>query len=137
MGKKSYDLGKRFEQDLCRYFFFKDYYVVYNEKGITGAQPSDLVIIKGNIATMIDCKNLENKTGIFPLSRIEFNQQYAYKRFRECGNSNFILAIKWENKVWFIDFGLLQFFDKSIDLKKIEPNIINFDEEINNVNNNG
>lgn len=133
MGKKSYDLGKRFEQDLCRYFSKQDYYVIYNEKGVTGSQPCDLVIIKGNIATMIDCKNIENETGMFPISRIEENQYLAYKRFKECGNSNFILAIKNNNNVYFIDFGLLQFYNKTIHLDKIEPNIKDWNNVIDNL----
>lgn len=86
---------------------------------------------------MIEAKHIENKTGIFSLNNIQANQWSAYERCKICKNTNFILAIKWENNVYFVDFGLLQFFDKSIDLKKIEPNIINFDEEVNNVNNNG
>lgn len=48
------------------------------------------------------------------------NQHLAYKKFRACNNTNFVLAIKWNEKVYFIDFGLIQFYNKSIDLKKID-----------------
>ena len=65
MGYKSYDLGKKFEEELAEYFSSKDYYVVYNEKGVTGAQPCDLIVIKGDIATMVECKNLDNKSRNF------------------------------------------------------------------------
>lgn len=123
MGKKQYQLGKNFEEDLCWYLFKEGYYVLYNEKGISGSQPCDIIAIKNNIATLIECKNLENKTGKFNLSRIEANQLIAYKTLKSKENSNMILAIKWNDNVYFINFDLLQFFDKSIDLKKIEPNI--------------
>lgn len=132
MGKKSYDNGKKFEEELCDYFSNQGYYVIYNEKGITGAQPCDIVIIKNNIATLVEAKNLDNKSGLFNLERVEENQRMAFRHFKKCKNSNFILAIKWNNKVWFIDFDLLQFYDKHINLKLIKPLINNFNEEITN-----
>lgn len=128
MGRKQYKLGKDFEEQLCWWFSKNGYYVLYNEKGITGSQPCDIVAIKNNIATLIECKTLENKTGIFNFNRLEANQFLAYKKFKKSQNTNMIIAIKWNNSVWFIGFDLLQFFNKSIDLKKIEPNILNLKE---------
>lgn len=132
MAKKSYELGKNFELQLCEYFAKNNYYVIYNEKGVTGSQPVDMVVIKNNIATMIECKNLENSNS-FPINRLEMNQLLSYKRFCECNNTNFIIAIKNKNNVYFIDFGLLQFYKKSIPLNKIEPNIKNWNEVIDNI----
>ena len=96
------------------------------KNGISGSQPCDVIAIRDNVATLIECKNLENKTGVFNLNRLEANQWLAYKRLKETHNSNMIIAIKWNNKIWFINFDLLQFFNKSIDLKKIKPNIEEF-----------
>ena len=93
-----------------------------------GAQPVDSIIIKNNIATMVEIKNLDNSTGRFPLSRVEFNQLSSYKKFRECHNTNFIIAIRWSSNLFLIDFGILQFYSKSIDLKKLTPSVENFDE---------
>jgi hypothetical protein len=76
------------------------------------------------------------KIGLFPLSRIESNQYLAYKTFFECNNTNMVLMILWNNNVYQIDFGLLKYYDKSIDLKKIEPNITNWNEFVDNLNNN-
>ena len=129
MGKTSYTNGKTFEIDLCNYFKDNGYYVIYNEKGISGSQPVDMIVIKNNIATMIECKNLENKNGKFPISRIEANQLLSYKFAKSCGNHNFIIAVHWNNNIYFIDFDLLQFFDKSIDLKNIKPSIEGFNNE--------
>lgn len=123
MGTKSYKVGNQFEKELCNFFADRHYYVIYNEKGITGSQPFDVLIIRDNICFAIECKNLENKTGVFNTDRIEANQILAYKRFKECRNHNFILAIKWNDNVYFINFDLLEYYGKSIDLKKIEPNI--------------
>lgn len=75
---------------------------------------------------MIECKNLDSKNGIFDLSRIEANQWFAYKKNKKCNNSDFELAILWNNNVYFLNFDLLKNFDKSIDLKLIQPDIVNF-----------
>ena len=72
---------------------------------------------------------MKQKIGLFSLDRIEQNQSLAYKAFKECSNTNMILAILWNNNVYFVDFGLLQFYDKSIDLKQFTPNIKKFYKE--------
>lgn len=136
MGRKSYELGKSFEEDLCWYYFSKGYFVEYHEKGVTGSQSCDITIIKDDIATMVECKNLEAKNGVFNLSRVEENQKLAYARYIECGNTNFILAVLWDNKVYFIDFGIINYFNKSIDLKDIEPNITDWKKVMERVNEN-
>ncbi len=69
-----------------------------------GAQPVDAIIIKNNIATLVEIKNLDNTTGRFPLSRVEQNQWLSYKKFRECHNTNFIIAIKWSSNLYLVDF---------------------------------
>ena len=127
------NLGKKFEEDLCWFFSKQNYFVEYHEKSISGSQSNDITIIKNNKATFIECKNLENKNGLFPISRIESNQIHAYEKCKKCGNNNFILAILWNNNVYFIDFGLLNYYNKSIDLKKFKPNIINFNGGKNEV----
>lgn len=104
MGKKQQALGKSFEQNLCKWFSSQGYYVIYNERNVSGAQPVDSIIIKNNIATMVEIKNLENMTGRFDLSRVEYNQLSSYKRFRECHNTNFIIAIRWSSNLYLIDF---------------------------------
>ena len=94
---------------------------MYMEKGVTGSQPCDIVAIRNNIAILLECKNLENKNGLFTLDRVEQNQRLSYKRFKECGNNEFYLAIQWKNAVYMVNFELLKPFDGSLDLKKFEP----------------
>jgi len=127
MGKISQKVGKSFEEELCWWFRNNGYYPEYHEKSASGSQNGDITIIRHNIATKVECKHLAAKNGLFPLSRIESNQWLAYKTFKECKNNNMVLAILWCDSVYFIQFDLLQFFDKSIDLKRIEPNIKNFE----------
>lgn len=95
------------------------YWVTYLEGAShTGSQPCDLVACKNGKVWAIDCKTLNNKNGLFPISRIEENQRLAYKRFKKCGNDNFFLAILWNNNIYFIPMFDVAFEEKSIDLKK-------------------
>jgi Holliday junction resolvase len=135
MGLKQYKSGKKFEEELCWWFRKNGYYPEYHEKSANGSQNGDITAIKDNIAYKIECKNLENSTGRFPLSRIEMNQTLSYKAFKECGNSNFILAIRWGDNVYFVDFGLVQFYDKSIPLKDLNPTITNWNKFVDELNN--
>lgn len=134
MGKQSQINGKEFEEQLCWWFRANGYYPEYHEKSVSGSQNGDITAIKNNIAYKIECKNLESSTGRFPLSRIEANQTLSYKAFKECGNSNYILAVRWRDNVYFIDFGLIQFYDKSIPLKDLEPTITNWNNFVDNLN---
>ena len=104
MGKKQYEVGKSFEEELCWWLSQQGYYVIYNEKGISGSQCCDIVAINNNIATLIECKNLENKNGIFNFDRLEANQFMAYNKFKEKHNTNMIIAIKWNRKCIFHQF---------------------------------
>lgn len=135
MGKQAQINGKNFEIQLCWWLRKNGYYPEYHEKSASGSQNGDITAIKDNIAYKIECKNLENSTGRFPLSRIEMNQTLSYKTFKECGNSNFILAIRWVDNVYFIDFGLVQFYDKSIPLKDLDPTITNWNKFVDELNN--
>lgn len=128
MGLKSQKNGKKFEEELCWWFRKNGFYPEYHEKSVSGSQNGDITAIKNNIAFKIEAKNLDNSTGRFPLDRIEQNQSLAYKAFRECGNSNYVIAVKWNNNVYFIDFGILQFFSKSIPLSNLEPSVKNWDK---------
>ena len=130
MGKKQQALGKSFEIQLCWWLRKNGYYPEYHEKSVAGSQSSDITAIKNNIAFKIECKHLANKSGRFDLDRIEANQSLAYKTYRECGNTNFVVAILWNHNVYFLDFSILQFYDKSIPLSKLEPSIENWSKVV-------
>lgn len=134
MGKKQQALGKSFEIQLCWWLRKNGYYPEYHEKSVSGSQNGDITAIKDNIAYKIECKHLANKSGRFDLERIEANQSLAYKAYRECGNTNFIVAILWNNKIYFLDFSILQFYDKSVPLSKIQPSIENWSKIIDELN---
>lgn len=95
--------------------------LLFQEKVILILNHGDLIACKNNKPFLIDCKTLDNKNGLFPLSRIEENQRLAYKKFKECGNNNYYLAILWDNDIYMLNMSFINFDLKSYDLKKESP----------------
>lgn len=127
-------IGSKFEKDFANFLASKKYWVHFIEGAShTGAQPCDIIAIKKDFPELYDCKTLNNKNGLFPISRIEENQRLAYERIRECGNPEtiFSLAILWNNNLYYIDFDDIDFNKKSIDLKEISPDKKGFYDENN------
>lgn len=123
-------LGNIFENDFAKYLSSIGYWVApFPGKSHTNSQPCDIVACKNNKTFLIDCKVLSNKTGRFPLSRVEENQRLAYIRYKKCGNKNFNLAIIWNNDVYIIPFDTIDFADKSIDLTERFPIFEDFYKE--------
>lgn len=123
-------LGSKFEQDFAKYLSDCGYWVHYIEGGAyTGSQSCDLIAAKDNDIYCIDCKTLKNKSGTFSLDRIEENQRLSYKRFEECGNYYFYLAILWENDVYRVWLNDINFNEKSINLRNYQKIAENFYED--------
>lgn len=109
-------LGNNFEKEMAEILRKKGYWVTFlSPKQNVGSQPCDLVAIKDNKPMLIDCKTC--KTHLFPISRIEENQRQAFRRYTKCGNTKFILAIEYNNKIYEIDMKDIDFTQKSIDLE--------------------
>ena len=89
-------------------------------KGYINSQPCDLIAIKNNRVTLIDCKVC--KTHIFQLRRIEENQWQAYKKYKKCGNNDFVLAVKYNKKIYLIPLDIIDKNKKSIDLDTLTYN---------------
>ena len=135
MGLKSYKNGKNFEIQLCYWLKENGYYPEYHEKSASGSQSSDITAIKNNIAYKIECKNLSDTSGKLPLSRIEMNQLLSYEAYKKCHNTNYILAVLWDNNVFFLDFSIIQFFKKNINLKNLAPSVRNWSKFIETLEN--
>lgn len=127
-------IGSKFEKDFANFLASKNYWVHFIEgAAYIGSQPCDIIAIKRDFPELYDCKTLNNKSGLFPISRIEENQRLAYERIRECRNPEtiFSLAILWNNNLYYVDFDDIDFNKKSIDLKEISPYKKGFYDENN------
>ena len=114
--KSNKKIGDDFEKEYARILKNKGYWVTFlTPKRHIGSQPCDLIAIKNDKAILIDCKTC--KTHLFPISRIEENQRQAFKRYLKCGNTTFILAIKYDNKIYEINMKNIDFKQKNIELE--------------------
>ncbi|MCI8486111.1 MAG: hypothetical protein HFJ20_03265 [Clostridia bacterium] len=109
-------LGNNFEKEYAKILSNKGYWVTFlTPKQNVGSQPCDLIAIKDDKPILIDCKTCN--THLFPIKRIEENQKQAFKRYSKCGNTRFILAIKYDNKIYEINIKDIDFKQKNIDLE--------------------
>ena len=116
--------GSKFEEDFAKYLSNKNSWVhLFAGASHTGSQPCDVIAVRYDSAEFYDCKTLENKNGLFPISRIEENQILAYKKIRETRNPEtiFALIIIWNNDLYCIEFDNINFDSKSINLKQHTP----------------
>lgn len=115
------NLGNKFEKEYAEILKQKGYWVTFlTPKKNVGSQPADLIAIKDNEPILIDCKTC--KTHLFPISRIEENQRQSFKRYIKCGNTRYILAIKYKGKIYEIDMRNIDFEQKSINLEEDNEN---------------
>ena len=109
-------LGNNFEKELAEILKKKGYWVtLLTPKNHIGSQPADLIAIKNNKPTLIDCKT--SNTHLFPLTRIEQNQWNASKRYFKCGNIDYLIAIKYKNDIYMVPIDTINKNEKNIDLR--------------------
>lgn len=109
-------LGNSFEKEYAKILRERGYWVTFlTPKKNIGSQPCDLIAIKDDKPILIDCKTC--KTHLFPINRIEENQRQAFKRYSKCGNTKFILAIKYNNRIYKINMKDIDFKQKNLDLE--------------------
>ena len=109
-------LGNSFENEYAKILRERGYWVTFlTPKKNIGSQPCDLIAIKDDKPILIDCKTC--KTHLFPINRIEENQRQAFKRYSKCGNTKFILAIKYNNRIYEINMKDIDFKQKNLDLE--------------------
>ena len=92
-------LGNTFESDLCEKLSecgFWTHNLAMNKAG----QPADVIAVKNKIAYLIDAKVCSND--IFPLSRVEENQDLAMDLWKECGNGQGWFALLLGTQVYML-----------------------------------
>ncbi len=99
-------LGTDFEQEICAKLANLGYWVHFITPDNRGAQPFDIIAMKGGIAYAVDCKTCVSDT--FSISRLEDNQIFAFEKWIRCGGTDPIIAVKHEGEVWPINYSLLK-----------------------------
>lgn len=95
-------------------------------------QPFDVIAAKNGITYVFDCKDC--RRGIFPLYRIETNQEYAMGLWQECGNHEGLFALKTPSGIWLLPYTTaMELKDEGYRIlagKQIQDNAVNFEEWI-------
>ena len=120
--------GNRAERDMGWLFQSKGFWAHNFAKSQSGAQPVDLVAIRGNECWLLDVKNLRAEDISFPISRIEPNQWACFDYARNFAKiQNLGIAICHENSqilAYWLPYdkllGLKQNGSKSVKLSDLE-----------------
>lgn len=108
-------IGIEFERTFCKYLASKGYWVHFIVPDARGAQPFDVIAVKNGEAYAYDCKTSVKQ--IFPLSRLEDNQIYAFEKWLACGNTVPRIAVLFEGAIYIVNYMLLK-EDGKVDLKR-------------------
>lgn len=111
-------LGTAFERSVVEYFKEWGYWAHFISPDARGAQPFDVIIAKDGKTYVMDCKTSADH--IFRLSRLEWNQQMAFDRWQDCGNSPAWVIVEYKEHMYMILYNHLK-IEKSVDLDKLIP----------------
>ena len=94
-------LGNKFEKELSEILYDAGYWVHLLNQNKNG-QPADIIAVKNGKAYLIDAKECTRE--IFPLKRMEYNQELSMGLWIECGNTTPYFALKARNEVYMVDY---------------------------------
>ena len=94
-------LGNDFEQELCEILADAGYWV-HNFASRKNGQPADIIAVKNGKAYLIDAKECTRE--IFPLKRMEYNQELSMGLWIECGNIEPYFALKARNEIYMVSY---------------------------------
>ena len=126
MSNKS--LGNTFENEIAQYLFNNGFWVLRIPDGYTG-QPVDIITVKNHKAYLIECKVCT--TNVFNMSRIEPNQHATFRLWKETGNGEGYIAMKFGQDIFIISYArLCEMPEKRISKELIIQNGIRLEEWI-------
>ena len=97
--------GMQFEKFMCKELARRGWWAHFMSPGPGGAQPFDIIAIRGSHILAIDCKTCVTKT--FPYSRIEDNQRLAFDALMDKSDSRRIksgFAISYGDRIVFLPY---------------------------------
>ena len=94
-------LGNDFEQELCQILADAGYWT-HNFANRKNGQPADIIAVKNGEAYLIDAKECTRE--IFPIKRMEYNQELSMGLWIECGNIEPYFALKARNEIYMVSY---------------------------------
>lgn len=114
--------GTTFERELCERLSDRGFWA-HNLAQNSAGQPFDVLAAKNHTTYPIDCKVCEHD--MFRFSRVEENQRWAMRLWRETGNGESWFALKVSNgSIFMVAFSTIETLEcegkKSLDYGMIE-----------------
>lgn len=97
--------GTAFEKEFCKLLKSRGFWVHFMSPSASGTQPCDIIAVRNEKAFLIDCKTCDDK--VFRIGRLEDNQRLAFYAFQKAGNHNCWVAVKYQDQVYMINYGIL------------------------------
>ena len=98
-------LGNDFETELCQILADAGYWT-HNFANRKNGQPADIIAVKNGKAYLIDAKECTRE--IFPLKRMEYNQELSMGLWIECGNTTPYFALKARNEIYMVSYEFIK-----------------------------
>lgn len=99
-------LGSNFEKEFSARLASRGFWVHFIAPAPNGGQPFDIIAAKDGKAYAFDCKTSAKSK--FPFERLEQNQIMAFERWKACGNAEPQIAVKYNGRVYLIDYSYLK-----------------------------
>lgn len=99
-------IGMEFEREFCDLMARRGYWAHFISPAPNGGQPFDVITVKDGRAWCYDCKTSAKR--IFSIERLEANQIMAFEKWLRCGNTIPRIAVKYENRVYIINYLILK-----------------------------
>lgn len=96
----------------------RGWWVHFIAPAANGGQPFDVIAVKAGRAMAIDCKTSVKR--MFSINRLEENQKMAFDKWKACGNEEPLVAVKYKDRVYLIQYSHLKGMEV-IDLEKEIP----------------
>lgn len=99
------NVGTKFERQACEYLRQNGWWVHFLSPNQWGAQPFDIIAIRGGKTYALDCKTCKAKT--FLLSRMEDNQFLSFSALTRNSSAECGFLISHDDKIYYIDFSCI------------------------------
>ena len=102
--------GTQWEKEFCDLLARQGFWVHFISPDNRGAQPFDVIAVKGGEAYAYDCKTCADDW--FAITRLEDNQVMAFEKWIRCGNNNPNIAVLHKDKIYLIGYAQLKSFGR-------------------------
>lgn len=98
--------GTQWEQEFCKLLAAQGFWVHFISPDRTGAQPFDVIAVRGGEAYAYDCKTCADNW--FSIDRMEDNQIMSFEKWLRCGNKMPDVAVLHNDKLYLIPYAYLK-----------------------------